>query len=215
MSSERASSMIFKSEKSASELSQRLIEVLDEEEDLRKSVQADTDHPFIKQNFFKEIFEGNQTGAMLKIHGAQLEKKSSNNEDENSDSDEEAFMQQQRISTKVVAQINKLHPYMMNDSSSRKGSSIRGSGSSYTSSIEERKSNGQYFQFPEKRKKRNPKLIEEIETKVVSTCTEEDEEDSEETFWRKKDEIKSPPVIYDKNTYMRFSEFSMLHYSKE
>jgi hypothetical protein len=30
--------MIFKSEKSASELSQRLIEVLDEEEDLRKSV---------------------------------------------------------------------------------------------------------------------------------------------------------------------------------
>jgi hypothetical protein len=38
LSSERASSMIFKSEKSASELSQRLIEVLDEEEDLRKSV---------------------------------------------------------------------------------------------------------------------------------------------------------------------------------
>jgi hypothetical protein len=30
--------MIFKSEKSASELSQRLIVVLDEEEDLRKSV---------------------------------------------------------------------------------------------------------------------------------------------------------------------------------
>jgi hypothetical protein len=29
--------MIFKSEKSASELSQRLIEVLDEEENLRKS----------------------------------------------------------------------------------------------------------------------------------------------------------------------------------
>ena len=38
MSSERAGSMIFKSDKSASELSQRLIEVLDEEEDLRKSV---------------------------------------------------------------------------------------------------------------------------------------------------------------------------------
>lgn len=94
--------MIFKSEKSASELSQRLIEVLDEEEDLRKSVQADTDHPFIKQNFFKEIFEGNQTGAMLKINAAQLDKKSSNDE-ENSESDEEAFMQQQRISSKVVA----------------------------------------------------------------------------------------------------------------
>jgi hypothetical protein len=38
MSSERASSMIFKSEKSASELSQRLVEVLNEEGDLRKSV---------------------------------------------------------------------------------------------------------------------------------------------------------------------------------
>lgn len=38
MSSERASSILLKSDKSASELSQRLIEVLDEEEDLRKSV---------------------------------------------------------------------------------------------------------------------------------------------------------------------------------
>ena len=38
ISSERASSILLKSEKSASELSQRLIEVLDEEEDLRKSV---------------------------------------------------------------------------------------------------------------------------------------------------------------------------------
>ena len=38
MSSEGASSILLKSEKSASELSQRLIEVLDEEEDLRKSV---------------------------------------------------------------------------------------------------------------------------------------------------------------------------------
>ena len=79
---------------------------------------------------------------MLKIHGAQLDKKSSNGEDEEaSESDEEAFMQQQRISSKVVAQINKLHPYM-NDSSSRKGSSFVGSGSSYSSSIEERKSRG-------------------------------------------------------------------------
>jgi hypothetical protein len=62
--------MIFKSDRSQSELSQRLIEVLDEEEDLRKTVQADTDHPFIRQNFFKEIFEGSQAGGMLKIQGA-------------------------------------------------------------------------------------------------------------------------------------------------
>jgi len=124
---------------------------------------------------------------MLKIHGAQLDKKSSNGEDEASESDEEAFMQQQRISSKVVAQINKLHPYM-NDSASRKGSSFIGSGSSYSSSIEERKSRGQYFQFPEKKarkKSRKLKPIEEKETKVVSTCTEEDYEDSEEVFWRK------------------------------
>jgi len=39
---------------------------------------------------------------MLKIHGAQLDEKSSNDE-KNSESDEEAFMQQQRISSKVVA----------------------------------------------------------------------------------------------------------------
>ena len=124
---------------------------------------------------------------MLKIHGAQLDKKSSNGEDEASESDEEAFMQQQRISSKVVDQINKLHPYM-NDSASRKGSSFIGSGSSYSSSIEERKSRGQYFQLPEKKarkKSRKLKPIEEKETKVVSTCTEEDYEDSEEVFWRK------------------------------
>jgi hypothetical protein len=93
-------------------------------------------------------------------------------------------MQQQRISTKVVNQINKLHPYL--DSSSRKGSSFLGSGSSYSSSIEERKSRGQYFQFPEKtkRKLKQVKPIEEKDTKVVSTCTEEDEDDSEDVFWR-------------------------------
>lgn len=105
----------------------------------------------------------------------------------------------------------------MNDFSSRKGSSALGSGSSYSSSIEERKSRGQYFQFPEKKKKKSKtKPIEEIETKLVSTCTEEDEDDSEDTFWRKKEEvvIKSP-VVYDKQTYMRFSEFSMLKHSKE
>lgn len=76
------------------------------------------------------------------------------------------------------------------------------SGSSYSSSIEERKSRGQYFQFPEERKRKSKaraQPIEEVETKVVSTCTEEDEEDSEETFWRKKEDtnIKSP-VVYDK-----------------
>ena len=44
--------MMIKSERSASELSQRLIEVLDEEEDLRKSSQGNTDHPFIKKGYF-------------------------------------------------------------------------------------------------------------------------------------------------------------------
>ena len=106
----------------------------------------------------------------------------------------------------------------MNDSSSRKGSSFVGSGSSYSSSIEERKSRGQYFQFPEKKQKKSRRLkpIEEKETKVVSTCTEEEDDDSEEVFWRKpSNPNNASPVIYDKRTYMRFSEFSMLHHSKD
>jgi hypothetical protein len=52
ISSERANSLLIRSERSASELSQRLIEVLDEEQDLRKSVQGHADHPFIKNTFF-------------------------------------------------------------------------------------------------------------------------------------------------------------------
>jgi hypothetical protein len=43
------------------------------------------------------------------------------------------------------------------------------------------------------------KPIEEVDTKVVSTCTEEDEEDSEETFWKKDESLViESPVVYDK-----------------
>ena len=50
----------------------------------------------------------------------------------------------------------------------------------------------------------------------MSTCTEEEDDDSEEVFWRKPSNPKdASPVIYDKRTYMRFSEFSMLHHSKD
>lgn len=63
------------------ELSQRLIEVLDEEEDLRKSHQGDTDTPFIQQRFFKEIFES-ERGSMLKIHGTELSSAGGASDDE-------------------------------------------------------------------------------------------------------------------------------------
>jgi hypothetical protein len=60
------------------------------------------------------------------------------------------------------------------------------------------------------------KPIEEKETKVVSTCTEEEDEDSEEVFWRKPTNLlNKSPVVYDKKTYERFSESSMLLHSKE
>ena len=60
------------------------------------------------------------------------------------------------------------------------------------------------------------KPIEEKETKVVSTCTEEEDDDSEEVFWRKPEyQNDVSPVIYDKRTYMKFSECSMLLHSKE
>lgn len=81
-------------------------------------------------------------------------------------------------------------------SSSRgRGSAKKGSGSSYSSSIEERRSNGQYFKFPKNKKKRTIKK-EEIQAKVVSTCTEDDDEDNDsdtETFWGKwrKDRVEN------------------------
>ena len=48
---------MLRSDKSASELSQRLIVVLNEEEDLTKQVTGHEDAPIMKQNYFKEIFE--------------------------------------------------------------------------------------------------------------------------------------------------------------
>ena len=48
---------MLRSEKSNSELSQRLIEVLNEEDDLRKNVSGHADAPVIKHNYFKELFE--------------------------------------------------------------------------------------------------------------------------------------------------------------
>jgi hypothetical protein len=57
-----------------------------------------------------------------------------------------------------------------------KGSAVLCSGSSYSSSVDERKSKGQYFSFP-KNKKKKTVTKEELKTKVVSTCTEDEEED--------------------------------------
>lgn len=50
----------------------------------------------------------------------------------------------------------------------------------------------------------------------MSTCTEEEGEDNDsdaESFWGKwRNEKKEPkaPIIYDKHTFVKFSEFSML-----
>ena len=71
--------------------------MLDEEEDLRKSHQGDTDTPYIKKNFFKEIFES-ERGSMLKMHGAELSSDSENEEnkdqDEDNATDEDTFFRQ-------------------------------------------------------------------------------------------------------------------------
>lgn len=45
--------------------------MLDEEEDLRKSVQGDTDTPVIRRNYFEEIYESKR-GQTLKLYGAEL-----------------------------------------------------------------------------------------------------------------------------------------------
>lgn len=82
----------FTEEQNQNELSQRLIEVLDTEDDLCNGVQADNETPPIKQNFFQEIFEKKMMG----LHGADLS--TDENKTENpTDSDEEtAFMINQR-----------------------------------------------------------------------------------------------------------------------
>ena len=171
---------------------------------------------------------------MLKIHEAELTHDISNENSKNSEedpicneTDEEDHMIQQRISTKVFSQISQFNSNMPDDlSSSRgRGSAARGSGSSYSSSIKERRSKGQYFKFP-KGKKIKTVTKEQLEAdkfKHVSTCTEEEGEDNDsdaESFWGKwreervqnnvlKKEPKAP-VIYDKHTFVKFSEFSML-----
>ena len=64
-------------------MSQRLIKVLGEEADLRDSAQADTKTPFIKDNFFREIFESNR-GNVLKSYGVEMIP--SDNDEDNYDS---------------------------------------------------------------------------------------------------------------------------------
>jgi len=94
-SRERSRSVsMLRSDKSASELSQRLIEVLHEEDD---RVAGHADAPIMKQNYFQELFESTRGDQMLKIHKVEL----SDGDDsakleaeisEYSEADEEAFM---------------------------------------------------------------------------------------------------------------------------
>lgn len=52
-------------------MSQRLIKVLDEEEDLTAGVQGDSKTPIIKKDFYREIFESGR-GGMIKSYGLEL-----------------------------------------------------------------------------------------------------------------------------------------------
>jgi len=88
---------MLRSDKSASELSQRLIEVLHEEDDLRKQVAGHADAPIMKQNYFQELFESTRGDQMLKIHKVELSDgddsaKLEGEASEYSEADEEAFM---------------------------------------------------------------------------------------------------------------------------
>ena len=88
-------------------MSQRLIKVLGEEEDLTAGAEADSKTPFIKQDFYREIFESGR-GGMIKSYGVELSsdensKKQSAYED--SEAEEALFLKQQRISSKVSVQI--------------------------------------------------------------------------------------------------------------
>lgn len=63
--------------------------MLDEEEDLRKSHQGETDTPFIQPKFFKEIFES-ERGSMLKIHGNELSSDAGSDDEDIHDQDDDA-----------------------------------------------------------------------------------------------------------------------------
>lgn len=85
-------------------LSERLLQVLNEEEDLRKSVQGDTDTPVIRQNYFKEIYESRR-GQTLKMYGAELssddhELIKNSDDQQQAEDDEVAFINEQRVSSK-------------------------------------------------------------------------------------------------------------------
>ena len=63
---------MLRSDKSASELSQSLIDVLHEEGDLRKQVAGHADAPVIKSKHYHELFESQQGSKMLKFHKVEL-----------------------------------------------------------------------------------------------------------------------------------------------
>ena len=83
---------------SDSDLNQRLIQVLEEEKDLKQNLQINSKTPVIKEGFFKEIFDNKR----MNLQCAELSASSDENmgtaseKVEESEVDEEAFIKIQR-----------------------------------------------------------------------------------------------------------------------
>jgi hypothetical protein len=121
--------------------------VLDEEADLRQDVQADTDTPFIKQNFFKEIFEKKMMG----LHGAELST-DDNKTEKTSDSDEEAFMHNQRkqVHNNIpIIRHKAIKPQKEEDLRCRQYFNLKKADPAVSDSCVEDVSNSSYFENPE------------------------------------------------------------------
>ena len=141
--------------------------MLDEEDDLRKSHQGDTDNPYIKPDYFREIF-ASERGSMLKIHGAELSSDSDdNNNDKDQDghtTDEDTFFRQQRVNSKLTNMLQTRLPLQpINESISSMSRSM-----SNNSSIEELKAKG-YKKFKARRTTRKPEQILESNEEAVKS----------------------------------------------
>lgn len=90
------------------------------------------------------------------------------------------------------------------EAASKQGSNSSSSFSYKTKSIVELKARG-YFELPE----RKPRIYID---KAQSSTVDEESSSGDEHFWRKPTEEIQPksPVIYDKETYMKFDNFSMM-----
>jgi hypothetical protein len=141
---------------------------------------------------------------MLKIHGTELSSASEDeakNDQDDDMTDEDDWFQQQRVNSKLTNILQTRLPLQpINESHSSKSRSM----SSANSSIEELKAKG-YKRF----KARVRKADEILEQQEETAKSENDREDGQ-PYWKKEEKDYKSPLCFEKGTYNRLTEFSMM-----